>query len=561
MRIKYKANFTKGVNSVKKNGNITEVFISFLMLFMVCFSIYNVSAVENGPIYTSMVYPGINGKLVYKPDSLGNTIPDFSCAGYCGGGVEPPYVPVKKTVWPVEGDSAPQIQAAIDSVSKLTPDSYGFRGAILLKHGYYRLLSPLKISSSGIVLRGEGQNEIGTILIGEGKSEGGYNNNSTANLISVIGESCWKIDETTSRRIIDAYVPVGTRQFIVEGKHRFASGDRVLVRRNGNKEWIKEIGMNQENPEWRWEPFTITFDRIVTAVDGNKITVDAPITCAIETKWGGGDIVRYSAPGRISKVGIENLRGVSSFDPTNRTTGHSNMDRGPYIGEEYYSDENHYWNFIVLDNAENLWVRNVTALHFAGSLVSVRKGAKWITIQDCNSLNPVSIRGGGRRFTYQIIGQLTLVQRCKSDEGRHSFVLGDYTACGPNVFLDCEATVPFSSSEPHYKFVTGALYDNVRAPLTLRYWKEISIGWEGANCVLWNCEGPFLVQKPPTAQNYAFGHIGIHSVSFNAQFQDYTKENGYIESWDKHVSPRSLYLTQLRDRLGEQAVENISRQK
>jgi hypothetical protein len=136
-------------------------------------------------------------------------------------------------------------------------------------------------------------------------------------------------------------------------------------------------------------------------------------------------------------------------------------------------------------------------------------------------------------------------------------MMGQPTASG-NVFLDCTATIPFSSSEPHEQWATGGLYDNIHAPLTARFWKDINIGWAGANTVFWNCEGPFLIQKPPTAQNFSFGHIGVHSVSFNIPLQDLTKENGYIESLDTHVTPRSLYLTQLRERLGEAAVRNIA---
>jgi len=105
--------------------------------------------------------------------------------------------------------------------------------------------------------------------------------------------------------------------------------------------------------------------------------------------------------------------------------------------------------------------------------------------------------------------------------------------------------------------VNGTLYDNVRAPLTARWWKEIGMGWAGVNTVFWNCEGQFLVQKPPTAQNFAFGHIGIHATVYNTRFQDLTKPNGYIESWDRHVTPRSLYLAQLCDWLGEKALKNI----
>jgi hypothetical protein len=51
---------------------------------------------QDFPPITSLVYPGIDGRLVYVADSLGNKIPDFSNAGYKGGGVTIPYVPVKE---------------------------------------------------------------------------------------------------------------------------------------------------------------------------------------------------------------------------------------------------------------------------------------------------------------------------------------------------------------------------------------------------------------------------------------------------------------------------------
>jgi hypothetical protein len=66
------------------------------------------------------------------------------------------------------------------------------------------------------------------------------------------------------------------------------------------------------------------------------------------------------------------------------------------------------------------------------------------------------------------------------------------------------------------------------------------------------------VQKPPTAQNHSFGHIGVNAVIFNTEFQDLKKPNGHIESLDRHVTPRSLYLAQLRDRLGETAVRQTA---
>ena len=147
----------------------------------------------------------------------------------------------------------------------------------------------------------------------------------------------------------------------------FKVGDRVLVRRIGNQDWINEIGEDSASVgRFRWRPFTIAYDRIIVDIRGNSITVDAPVFCAIETRWGGGEVVKYDDQERIEQVGIENLRGISEYDPGVRMTAYGNMDRGSwddptshYDGDEYYSDENHYFNFINITNTKNGWVRNV----------------------------------------------------------------------------------------------------------------------------------------------------------------------------------------------------------
>jgi hypothetical protein len=480
----------------------------------------------------SRLYPGVDGKLVYVPDEQGNTILDASHAGYGGGGMAIPNVPVRETIWPVAGDNTESIQAAIDKLSSRKPDTNGFRGAVLLKAGYYRMATPVRIQSSGVVVRGEGMGDTGTILIGTGTVRtggagpgGARGGAGQGTLIVVAGASGVTMKDETRQRVADDYVPVGARSFRVASARGFKPGDPVIVRRIGNQEWIDAVGMSGPDAASRWRPFNVEWDRVVLDVQGNTITIDAPITCAIEKRWGGGEVIKYEDPGRIEQVGIENLRGMSEFDPAIRSTEYGNMDRPNYTAEEYYADENHYRNFITFDNMKNGWVRNATALHFVNSMVGTQGGSKWITVQDCVSREPVSRRMGARRFTFALRGQLALVQRCHSDKGRHSFMTGQPMGSG-NVFLDCKATSPFSSSEPHEQWATGSLYDNVQAPLTARFWKNI--------------------KKPPTAQNYSFGHMGVNAVVFNIPLQDPAKENGHIESLDRHVTPRSLYLSQLR---------------
>ena len=112
---------------------------------------------------------------------------------------------------------------------------------------------------------------------------------------------------------------------------------------------------------------------------------------------------------------------MSEFDPSVRTTSYGNMDRENYVAEEYYSDENHYSNFITFDNIKNAWVRNATALHFVTSMVGTNAGSKWITVQDCVSREPISQRRGGRRFTFALRGQLAAEFKQVALSGNHFF--------------------------------------------------------------------------------------------------------------------------------------------
>src|SRR4051812_31407046 len=66
-----------------------------------------------------------DGKLAYITNDKGDRIPDFSTAGYLGGGVAIPDAPVRIVVPQHAGDSTARIQRAIDYVSSLQPDDHG----------------------------------------------------------------------------------------------------------------------------------------------------------------------------------------------------------------------------------------------------------------------------------------------------------------------------------------------------------------------------------------------------------------------------------------------------
>ena len=108
---------------------------------------------------------GPDGKLTYKTFSAGDHIMDFSYAGYLGGGVKIPTVPVKMIVTPSGGDDSAAIQEAINQVSQMELQD-GFRGAVLLGPGIFNCRRTLTIQASGVVLRGSGSGAAGSTMCG-----------------------------------------------------------------------------------------------------------------------------------------------------------------------------------------------------------------------------------------------------------------------------------------------------------------------------------------------------------------------------------------------------------
>src|SRR4051812_23447255 len=72
------------------------------------------------PATSEWAHADASGRMVYRTTPAGDRIMDFSHAGYMGGGVALPNMPVKRTVKPSGGpDDTAMIQAAVDEVSKL----------------------------------------------------------------------------------------------------------------------------------------------------------------------------------------------------------------------------------------------------------------------------------------------------------------------------------------------------------------------------------------------------------------------------------------------------------
>jgi hypothetical protein len=468
---------------------------------------------------------GPDGRLIYDHDEHGNQLPDFSNCGYAGADREIPDVPVQVAISPSEGDDGANIQAAIDRVSKLPAGTDGFRGAVLLAPGDFRVGGQIRINSSGVVLRGSGAGDSGTTLVATGTDR--------RTLIQVEGIARRKkLAKSALCRVIGDYVPVGSRVLHVDSVGSLKVGSRIMVTRPSTVEWIKSIGADAFGVGWKPRTRDIRWDRVVAAIDGNTITLDAPITTAIEKRFGGATVEPLEWTGRISNIGLEDMQLESAYDPTRP------------------NDEEHSWHGITVQSAENVWIRRIECRHFAGGAVALWENTKHVTVADCIALEPISELAGYRRHTFFTHGQLTLFLRCWSQNGRHDFAVG-HCAAGPNAFVNCHAAETHADSGPIESWASGVLYDNVRIDggglhLENRWIAPPGAGWSGANCVLWQCQAATMhASRPPTANNWA---IGVWA-GFSG--------NGTFQARSDFVRPISLYQAQLQDRRGRTAGESI----
>jgi hypothetical protein len=467
-----------------------------------------------------------NGTLQYHPDEKGNILPDFSRVGYYQGDQPIPDVPVVKTISAGEENSQAVIQEAIDEVARRTPDKNGFRGAILLKKGVYKIPGTIGITTSGIILRGEGDSEQDTRLIATG--------NTQRTLINIAGTG--NIEELPGSRvaITDAYVPTGATSFQVESAASFKAGDKIILFRPGTDVWIKDLKMDSiesrgGTKQWRPKEYDLRYERVITRIQGNTIFIDNPVVMSLDKQYGGGSIFKYQFTGRLEKVGVEKLRCESTFDSD--------------------TAEDHGWTAIQFDKIENGWVRNVTARYFGYACVHLNDLAKWITVTDSRCLDAKSKITGGRRYSFNNDGQQNLIMNCQTTEGRHDYVTGA-RVCGPNVFYNCTAKQTHADIGPHHRWASGTLYDNIVTD------GEINIqdrgnwgsghGWAGVTQIVWNCTVKRAAVQSPWAngKNYC---IGLKGGKYAGRLQG--RPDGEWEGQNKEgLQPGSLFIAQLKFR-------------
>ncbi|MBQ6243146.1 MAG: pectate lyase [Bacteroidales bacterium] len=434
-------------------------------------------------------------QIRYNTYDNGDRVPDYSYCGYLASEapipdlLADPDVPVVR-VAPSGRDDTQRIQDALDYVGGLPLRPDGFRGVVLLERGNFPVEGSLVMRCSGVVIRGSGALETSLFAAGQGRET----------VVQVRGVN--DAAPETALQVQADYLPVNAAVVPLPAGHGLQAGDRVRVTRPATREWIHllgmdNIGMSADYQHWLWAPgdYDLVFDRTVVAADAGSVTLDVPLPVALDGRYGGGTLARYTWPGRISHVGVENLRILSDCDPA------------------LPKDEDHRWMAITFENVEDAWARRIVAEHFVSSLAAVWETARRVTVEDCKNLAPVGEIGGYRRLAFQTRGQQTLFQRCWSEEGWHDFSVGE-NAAGPNAFVQCWAERPHSWSGALGGWSCGTLFDRTTVSsaaikFTNVWLDNMGGGWASANALCWMCRTPELyLEDPPLAHNWAFGTSG-----------------------------------------------------
>lgn len=471
------------------------------------------------------VHIGGANRLEYGVSESGDRVPDFSSCGYAGGAESPPSVEVKVVIAAQSGDATERIQAALDEVAQLPINSHGFRGAVYLATGEHHVAGQLRISESGVVLRGTGATDGGTTVVATGQGR--------RPLIRV----CPRQDPVPHfgepATIKQDYVPVGATELVLTDASRFQAGDRVLVTRPSSEEWIELLNAKVLGVGWRAGRCDVRWERTVESVDGNAITLDAPLTCAMDQKVATmGTVCQFDAGLRLENVGIEDLQLRSEFKEGNP------------------NDEEHSWHGVVMNHARNGWLRRLRFEHFAGGAVLLLEDCTCVTVADCLSLEPISELGGYRRHSFFTQGGQTLFLRCWAEHGQHDFAVG-HCAPGPNAFVHCYAYDTNGDSGPLESWATGVLYDNVRIDggnlfLGNRWLDPLGAGWSAANCLAWQCQAAQIhCFDPPGAANWVVG--------FWAQ----PVGDGEFHGESDFVRPTSLFQQQVMQHHGAEAAQRV----
>jgi len=509
---------------------------------------------DGPPLWRSELYP--EDWTPEHGDDEGRFLHDFSYAGYRGGGVELGQDLPELIIDAVvdhgadpsgEADSSAALQAAIDA-AKMAGG-----GIVELPSGLYRLDTPLVVSASNIVLRGEGAEQSRLWMT----SSEGMSNKSH---ITFRGDLAYGDPLALS---VDA--PSRGHTLEVADASGLAPGDDVVVGWTITDEFIDEHAMTGVWMAFNgtWQPiFWRTVVAVDTAADPDVITLDVPLRYPAKIRDQAS--VR-TVSGALREVGVEAL-GVADAVSWELA---------------WESDQIHAIEFYgVVDG----WMRGIASFpspgaptqglgidrHLQSGGLIVRQ-SKRVTVADSEMAWPENRGGGGNGYLFEVRQSSEVLFRdLLGASGRHNFIQNWGFGASGIVWLRIHSkdgiAVPLKGldigltgySEFHHSLATANLIDQ---SVMDDGWSAINrgdyssgSGHSSTESVLWNTSGEGLLRSRQFGHGYIIG--ASPSLSIQTSLGGVDAEGSEPEDWVEgpgkigSLDPPSLYEDQLARRLG-----------
>jgi hypothetical protein len=208
-------------------------------------------------------------------------------------------------------------------------------------------------------------------------------------------------------------------------------------------------------------------------------------------------------------------------------------------------------------HGQDCWARDLVieetmnSVGVTGRRITLRRVAVNRTVPNVGSSKPAEFAPNASQV---------LLDRCSGNGDNIWHVATGAGNTGPIVLLNCTFRGT-GEIEGHQRWTTGMLVDNCRVPdggIAFRNRGSMGSGhgWATGWSVAWNCVAKtYVIQQPPGARNWAIGCVGRSKPAPRPFDREPNLPEGTFDSPGTPVMPRSLYLTQLAERLGSQAVK------
>jgi len=472
-------------------------------------------------------------------------LPDFSYAGYGGGGVPLPEARSDGALDVLDhgadptgvADSMAAMQSAIDAAAAAGG------GVVWVPAGDYRLDGGLRITTSGVVLAGEGPDRSRLSFTAPGPAD-------QASL-----QLAGTLDLGDARPLLQD-ASAGDTVVQLADVDGLAPGDPVGLGVVITDAFVTEHGMEGYWTFAQGERRTI-FQRTVVAVEGDRVTLDVPLRYALRTRDAADLRVER---GHLTECGVVGLALSSAVD----WDAAWDVDRHHVLGLDRVADcvvrDVQSWPGLAGDGEHHLQ---------SGGLIVSR--SRRVTVADTTLERAQNRGGGGNGYLFELRqSDEVLVRDSIGRAGRHNFIQNwDFGTTGC-VFLRTLSEggqawsgkggsgVTTGLSEFHHALAMANLVDDSVAhdgwgAVNRLMWSS-GAGHTATEGVFWNVRGEGQLASLQYGRGYVIGTEGLDVRTEVTEVYDSsgTAPEDWVEGLGEAATlePRSLYEDQLARRLG-----------